>query len=454
MFIDTHAHLFYPNFNEDVDEVISRAKDAGVQNIIVPATDIESSRKVIKLVEKYDLIYGAVGIHPHDTKDWQNSLVDEIDELAQHEKIVAIGEIGLDYFYDFSPKDKQMEAFKAQIDLALKINKPVIIHMRDADDDMMNVIRSYKDSGLKAQFHCFNGTLQNAKELVRLNHFISFTGNITFKKSGSLRDIVANLSLESIMLETDSPFMTPEPFRGKRNEPANVTLVAEKLAEIHHLTVEDVARLTSYNVFRMFGIGSKPRGLNFTYKIGSSLYINVTNRCDAKCGFCDREGDAVLNGYSLRMAKSDEPEAAVYIKEIGDPKQYNEIVFCGYGEPTIRWDVVKSIAKYVKEMGGRTRLITNGHGNLINKRDIVPELKGLINSVSISFNSPDARQYSELMGLDVRYYNEMISFANEAKNYLDRVVMTAIAMDEINIEKARKIVEEKIGAEFRVRQYF
>ncbi|MGA7721036.1 MAG: TatD family hydrolase [Ignavibacteriaceae bacterium] len=454
MFIDTHAHLFFSNFNDEVHEVINRAKNAGVDYILVPATDLETSRQVIKLVEKYEFIYGAVGIHPHDTKDWNNSLIDEIKHLAKHEKIVAIGEIGLDYFYDFSPKEKQMEAFKAQIDLALKINKPIIVHTRDSDDDMMNEIRLHKDSGLKAQFHCFNGTLQNAKELIRLNHFISFTGNITFKKFDNLRDIAANLSMESIMLETDSPFMTPEPLRGKRNEPANVKLVAEKLAEIHHLNVEDVARLTSYNVFRMFGIGSKPGGINFTYKIGDSLYINVTNRCDAKCEFCDREGDAVLNGYSLHMTKSDEPEALVYIKEIGDPKQFKEIVFCGYGEPTIRWDVVKIIAKYVIEMGGKTRLITNGHGNLINKRDIVPELKGLINTVSISFNSPDARQYSELMGLDIRYYNEMINFAKEAKNYVEKLVMTAISMDKINIEKARTIVEEKIGAEFRLRQYF
>jgi TatD DNase family protein len=454
MFIDTHAHLFFPNFIDDVDEVINRAKDAGVHYILVPATDLETSRQVIKLVDKYEFIYGAVGVHPHDTKDWNNSLIEEIERLAEHDKIVAIGEIGLDYFYDFSPKEKQIEAFKAQIDLAVKINKPIIVHTRDSDDDMMNVIRSFKDSGLKAQFHCFNGTLQNAKELIRLNHFISFTGNITFKKSDNLRDVAANLSMESIMLETDSPFMTPEPFRGKRNEPANVKLVAEKLAEIHNLNVEDVARLTSYNAFRMFGIGSKPGGINFTYKIGDSLYINVTNRCDAKCEFCDREGDAVLNGYSLHMSKIDEPEALVYIKEIGDPKQYKEIVFCGYGEPTIRWDVVKIIATYVIEMGGRTRLITNGHGNLINKRDIAPELKGLINTVSISFNSPDARQYSELMGLDTRYYNEMINFAKEVKNYVEKLVMTAISMDEINIEKARIIVEEKIGAEFRVRQYF
>jgi TatD DNase family protein len=154
------------------------------------------------------------------------------------------------------------------------------------------------------------------------------------------------------------------------------------------------------------------------------------------------------------MAKSDEPDALAYIKEIGDPKEYKEIVFCGYGEPTIRWDIVKKIAKYVIEMGGRTRLITNGHGNIINKRNIVPELNGLINTVSVSFNSPDARQYAELMGLDISYYNEMINFAKDAKNYVDKVVMSAIAMDEVNIEKARQIVEEKIGVEFRVRQYF
>ncbi len=453
MFIDTHAHLFYPNFNEDLDDVIIRAKESGIDYIIVPATDLENSRLIIELVKKYDFIYGAVGVHPHDTKNWDNSLVEKIEELASNDKIVAIGEIGLDYFYDFSPKEKQIEAFKAQLELALKINKPVIIHNRESDEDMMSIIRSYQDSGLKAQFHCFSGTFEQARELIKLNHFISFTGNITFNKADNLRETISRLSLESIMLETDSPFMTPEPHRGKRNEPQYVKYVAEQLAEIHHLNVEDVARVTSYNVFRMFGIGTKP-GTSFTYRIGNSLYINVTNRCNAKCEFCDRKGDAVISGYNLSMSKSEEPEAEVYIKEISDPKQFNEIVFCGYGEPTLRWHVVKSVAKYVKENEGRTRLITNGHGNLINKRDITPELKGLIDVVSISFNSADPRQYSEILGLETRYFNEMITFAKDAKNYVEKIVMTVISMDKIDIERARKTVEEKIGAEFRVRQYF
>ncbi len=453
MFIDTHAHLFYPNFSEDLDAVIENAKQSGIDYIIVPATDLETSGKVIELIEKYDFIFGAVGVHPHETKDWDNTLIEKIEMLASHPKVVGIGEIGLDYFYDFSPKDKQIEAFKAQLDLALKINKPVIIHNRESDEDMMAIIRSYQDTGLKAQFHCFSGTFEQARELVKLNHFISFTGNITFKKSDELREVLSKLSLESIMLETDSPFMTPEPHRGKRNEPSYVKIVAETIAEIHHLKVEDVARVTSYNVFRMFGIGSKP-GTSFTYRIGDALYVNVTNRCDAKCEFCDRKEDAVISGYNLSMTKSEEPEPEVYIKEIGDPKQYKEIVFCGYGEPTIRWDVVKKVARYVKENEGRTRLITNGHGCLINKRDIVPELSGLIDVVSISFNSADPRQYSEIVGLGTDSFNEMINFAKEAKNYCEKVVMTVIAMKEINIERARKVVEEKIGAEFRVRQYF
>ncbi len=339
MFIDTHAHLFYHNFEDDVDEVITRAREEGIDYIIVPSTDVETAKKSIALSEKYDFIYCAVGVHPQDSKDWNEDMLREIESLSHHKKVVAIGEIGLDYYYDYSPKEKQIEAFKAQIELALKINKPVIVHNREADNDMMEIIRSYSGSGLKAQFHCFSGSLQDAKELIRLNHFISFTGNITFKKSDALREVVAGLSMESILLETDSPFMTPVPFRGKRNEPSNVKLVAEKLAEIHHLSLEDISRYTSFNVFKMFGIGSRPE-LSYTYKIANTLYINVTNRCNAGCSFCERETDGTLSGYNLIMTKSQEPPAEVYIKEIGDPKQYKEISFCGYGEPTVRFDVV------------------------------------------------------------------------------------------------------------------
>ena len=453
MFVDTHAHLFYPNFDGELDDVIQRAKDSGVDYIIVPATDLDSCAKVIELTQKYDFIYGTVGVHPHDTKDWDQSFIPKIEEFAKQEKIVAIGEIGLDYFYDFSPKEKQIEAFKAQIDLALKLNLPIVVHNRDASEDIFKITKEYAGTGLRAQFHCFNGSLDEARDLIKLHHFISFTGNITFTKADSLREVVSKITPEHLLLETDSPFMTPVPHRGKRNEPAHVKLVAEKIAEVRNVSVNDVARATSYNAFRMFGIGSKPN-TSFTYQIGKNLYINVTNRCNADCIFCDRKGEAVVSGYNLKMDKKDEPAAEVYIKEIGDPKLYGEIVFCGFGEPTIRWDVVKEIAKYVKQNGGRTRLDTDGHGSFINKRNIAPELAGLIDVVSISLNASDPKKYSEIMRVEPRMFNEVITFAKEAKSYVEKVVMTAVLIDDIEIEKVRQIVEEKIGAEFRGREYF
>ena len=453
MFIDSHAHLFYPNFEGELDEVISRAKEVGVNYILVPATDLKTAEQVIELTKKYEMVYGAVGIHPHDSKDWDSSLISEIEKLAKNKKIVAIGEIGLDYYYDFSPKEKQIEAFKSQIDLALKLDLPVIIHNRDSDEDIMEIVRSYCGAGLKAQFHCFNGSLENAMELIAMNFMVSFTGNITFKKADGLRKILQHIPLENLLLETDSPFMTPEPYRGKRNEPSYVKFVAQKVAELHNLRIEDVARITSFNAFRIFGIGSKP-DTAFTYQLGDSLYINVTNRCNAHCVFCKRKENPVLRGYNLGMERSEEPDAEFYLKEIGDPKKFKEIVFCGYGEPTIRWDVVKAIAKFVKNNGGKTRLNTNGHGNIINKKDITPELHGLIDVVSISLNTFNPKQYSELMGLETSYFNEMITFAKEAKQFVEKVVMSVVSIDEVDLDHSRKIVEEKIGAEFRVREFF
>ncbi|MFI5236668.1 MAG: TatD family hydrolase [Ignavibacteriales bacterium] len=257
MFIDTHAHLFYSNFDGELDEIISRAKNDSVDYILVPATDMKTSEQVIELTKKYEMVYGAVGVHPHDTKDWNSSFINEIERLAKQEKISAIGEIGLDYYYDFSPKEKQIDAFKSQIELALKLDLPVIIHNRDSDEDIMNIIRSYSGSGLKAQFHCFNGSLEDAKELIGMNYMLSFTGNITFKKADSLRSIVQNIPTENLLLETDSPFMTPDPHRGKRNEPSYVKLVAQKIAELHNLRIEDVAKITSSNAIKMFGILKK-----------------------------------------------------------------------------------------------------------------------------------------------------------------------------------------------------
>lgn len=452
MFIDTHTHLFYPNFNGEVDKVIERAVQSGVDYMIVPGTDLVTSLQAIELAEKYDNIYASVGVHPHDSKDWNDSLINKLEELAKYKKVVAIGEIGLDYYYDFSPREIQIKAFEAQIELALKLRLPIIVHNRESNEDIMNLARKYKNSGLRAQYHCFAGSIADARELVEMHHYISFPGIITFKNAESVQKVLSRVAIENLLLETDSPFMTPIPHRGQRNEPAYIKLIAEKIAEVHHLTIADVGRTTSYNAYKLFGIGMKPT-LNFTYQIGQSLYINVTNRCNADCVFCDRKGEAVINGYSLKMTKSEEPNAEVYIKEIGDPKNYKEIVFCGYGEPTIRWDVVKQVAGYIKNNGGSTRMNTDGHGNFINKRDITPELKGLIDTVSISLNSTDPVQYGKLMRVDPSLHGEMLDFARKAKEFT-HVVLSIVGLNEIDSETAKKFVTEEVGVDFREREYF
>ncbi len=452
MFIDTHTHLFYPNFEEDFDEVLQRAKENKVDFMLVPATDLETAKKTISLAEKYPQIYAAVGVHPHDTKDWKDEWIDELRNLAKHEKVVAIGEIGLDYYYDFSPKEIQIDAFRKQLDLAIELNLPVVIHNRDSNEDVMNFAREYAKKGLKAQFHCFAGSKEDAKELVELGYFISFTGNITFKKSDTLREIVKAVPLENILIETDSPFLTPVPHRGKRNEPSYIGLVAEVVAELHNVRVKDVARTTSYNTLKLFGFGKAPEK-KFTYQIGKSLYINVTNRCNADCIFCTRKEEPIIFGYNLGMEKSEEPPAGIYINEIGDPKKYKEIVFCGYGEPTIRWDIVKQVATWVKENGGKTRMNTNGHGNLINKRDITPELKDTIDMVSISLNSVDPKQYAKLMRVDESLHAEMLDFARKAKNYT-LVVMSVVGLSEVDTQIARDFVKAELGVLFRERPYF
>lgn len=449
---DSHAHLYSSEFKEDIDAVLERARQAGVHRVIIPATDIATAKEVTALCDTYDMIYGAAGIHPHDAAKAPDDYLKQIRELASHPKIVAIGEIGLDYFYDFSPKDIQQKIFREQLDLSLELGKPVIIHNRDSTEDMMQIIRSYAGTGLKAQFHCFNAGLDEARELVRLHHYISFTGNITFKKMDDLRQIAAGVSPEHLLLETDSPYMTPVPFRGKRNEPMHTRLVAEKLAELHHLTTEDIARITEYNVFRFFGIGATP-GVSFTYKIGKALYINVTNRCNADCVFCTRESEPVISGYNLGMKKSEEPPASEYIRQIGDPKQYSEIVFCGYGEPTIRWDVVKEVAKYVKTSGGKTRMNTNGHGSFINKRDITPEMQGLIDTVSVSLNSYNPAAYAELMKVNQLLFNEMLSFITKAQDFVPEVVVSVVSGME-NEAESKKFSESLGRVKFRVREFF
>lgn len=466
--IDTHAHLTSVQYDTDRDDVIRRAVDAGVKYIVNPATDLDDSKRAIELAERHTNIYACVGFHPHEAKKADDRSLAEIEELSNHPKVVAIGEIGLDFHYDFSPPDVQEEVFAAQIRIAQRRNLPIVIHTRESTERTVRIVEEAIASGQawrrntvtshsrypapRGVFHCFSGDVATAWKVIHLGFYISFPGVVTFKNSGHAAEVASKVSLEHFLLETDSPYLAPVPHRGKRNEPQNILIIAGRIAQLQHLGVEDVVRSTSYAAHRLFGIGeaSPPQ---IVYRLRDTLYINLTIRCNADCVFCDRTGAAVIKGHNLRIER--EPAAAEVIAAIGDVTPYEEIVFCGYGEPTIRLEVMKDVARWVKEQGGKTRLNTDGHGNVINKRNIVPELVGLIDAVSISLNATDPVQYGRLMQIDgTRYFGAMLEFARECVKHLPRVLMTVVDMEGVEKERARVLVEEDIGAVFQTRMFF
>ena len=271
MFVDSHAHLFFQEFQTDFEDVLRRAREAGVRYVISPGTDLETSRESIALAEKYEMIYACTGVHPHDASKVDEDTLADIETLSRHPKVVAIGEIGLDYHYNFSPPEKQRDVFSRQIDIAQRRNLPIVIHSREAEHDTLRIIEEKmkampswrrSDDGRpapKGVFHCFPGDSRMAQLVIDWGFYISIPGPVTFgskpAKPNAMEEVVSKVPLEHILLETDSPYLTPAPNRGKRNEPSNILHIARKIAELKGCSVEDVGRLTSLGVKMLFGVG-------------------------------------------------------------------------------------------------------------------------------------------------------------------------------------------------------
>ena len=264
MFIDSHCHLDGDAFDADRDEVVTRARDAGLLAMLNVGTGDPHSddfRKAVAVAEKYENIFASVGVHPHDAKLYDDAAEAHLVELARSEKVIAWGEIGLDYYYDHSPRDVQREVFQRQIRKAKELGLPIIVHSRDADEETVEILRDEcgERSGGKAPgiMHCFGGTAEMAKALLPLGFFISFAGNVTFKKAENLREAAKVVPIDRLLVETDCPFLTPVPFRGKRNEPAYVVHTARFLAELFGVDVESLAEQTTDNFLTLFDLHNK-----------------------------------------------------------------------------------------------------------------------------------------------------------------------------------------------------
>jgi len=252
--VDTHAHLDFPRFDKDRKEVIERAIDGGVKIIVNIGSSMTSSRNSVELSRRYNEIYSVVGIHPHNADSFNLNVSKKLESLSENKKVVAIGEIGLDFHYDNSPREKQKQAFRAQLRLAKSLDLPVVIHTRDADEETLKILREENADKIGGIMHCFASDKKMASEILDLGFYIAFGGLITFKNLNNLREVVKEVPINKILVETDAPYLTPDPYRGKRNEPLYVKYVAEKISEIKGLSKEEIAKKTTQNAKKVYNI--------------------------------------------------------------------------------------------------------------------------------------------------------------------------------------------------------
>ncbi len=250
--IDSHTHLILDQYNDDRDNVINQAFSSGITHIMLSCDNLEEIKKNLELTTKYENIYCSVGVHPHEANSWTKTSRSEIIEYAKQKKVIAIGETGLDYYYNLSPKSAQIEAFKEQVKIAKEVSLPLIIHTRDAEKETLEILNEFKPH--KGVFHCYTGTMETAKSALELGFYISWSGILTFKNAGSLKEIAKEIPIEKTLIETDCPFLTPIPHRGKRNEPKFVKHIAEELARIKDIPVEQICEITAENTKDLFGI--------------------------------------------------------------------------------------------------------------------------------------------------------------------------------------------------------
>jgi len=454
LLVDSHCHLDSPDFDADRAAVLERARAAGVGLMLNPGADLATSRRAVELADGHPEIYAAVGVSPHEAEDLPKSWLDQLRALAESsDKVVAIGEIGLDLFRSKVPQKAQEEVFIAQIGLAWELDLPIIVHCRQADDRVLELLQEHSSEGrLRAVMHCFSGDEKLVRGSLALGFYISFAGSLTYPKARPTRRAAELAPDDRILVETDAPYLPPQSVRGKRCEPAMIAETVEKLSAARGATRRDIERITERNFHLAFGLPIIKRE-QLLYPIGETLYVNLTNRCPNSCGFCPRQhGRFVHSGHDLQLGREAEP--AAYVQAMAGFEDFRELVFCGFGEPTARLEALKEIARAAKARGMAVRLDTNGLGSVLNARNIVPELRGLVDEAWVSLNAPDARVYQRLTRSEFgeSAYGSVVEFARKAQAAGIKVTVTAVNCPGIDIQACLKAAK-RLGLEFRSRKY-
>ena len=455
--IDSHAHLEMRQFKADLEQVLEKAHTAGVVHIVTVGSTLPESRRALKLAEKYGEVSAVVGIHPHDASDMDEIVMEELGKLARRKQVVGVGETGLDFFRDRSPRDVQEESFRLHLALAKETGHPVVIHVRDAYERAFQILEEEGIPDKGGVVHCFSGTPEDAEAFLEMGLYLSFTGTVTYegkKNREWVQNVLSVVPLERMMVETDSPYLTPHPLRGQRNEPAYVQMVAERIAEVKGLSAGDVARVTTRNAVGFFNLPVNLPSSKLAYTIRDSVYLNVTGSCTNACTFCQRSSNPIVKGHNLRLQRDPTPEEMLEALQDETWQDRSEVVFCGYGEPTIRLPEILHVASRIKELkpSMNIRLNTNGLANLYHRKNIVPELTYAIDTVSISLNAQDAKTFDSLcrpsIGPDA--FGSLLDFSQKCVAAGLDVVLTVVEHPDVDVAACRKIAEG-MGAGFRVR---
>jgi TatD DNase family protein len=426
-----------------------------VQRIVTVGTDLPNARKSLAIAARHPSVYAAFAVHPHDAKDADERTYEQLAELARSPKVVAYGEIGLDFYKNYSPRDVQIAAFRRQIRLARELGLPLIIHDRQAHDEVLAILREEGDH-YRGVFHCFAGDEKFAVQVLALGFHLSFTGNITYGEKLKAHRVIRGAPLDRLLIETDAPFLTPEPYRREKrdNEPAYVRRVAETFARLLDLPVDEVAAQTSTNAYRLFRFEHFGRRGEIVYEYKQALYINLTSRCNNRCTFCEKMPDYRLGDVYQYLDPDEEPSVDEVLAAIPEPARYPEIVFCGFGEPTLRWSDLLVIARELKRRGAkRIRLNTNGLGSLVHRRSIAPDMYGVLDAVSVSLNAPDADSYNTLCRPSAGSvaFPAILAFIKEVKQYVPDVTVSAVRGTAVDLAATQHLAEDQLGVRFRLR---
>jgi TatD DNase family protein len=431
--VDTHAHLDMAAFAADLPAVLDAARTAGVIHIVSASIDLASLRRNLEIAGAHPgFVTTTAGVHPHDAAAVTALEWEELARLAADPRVVAIGETGLDYYRDRG--------------------KPLVVHSRDAAADTFAILERERAGEIGGVLHCFSGSRQDGERALALGFLLSLAGPLTYPRS-TLPQAALALPIEAMVVETDAPFLAPQAHRGRRNEPAYVAEIAAALAAVKSLAERDVRRITTRNACALFRLPCPLPAPEIAYPIRNSLYLNVTGRCSNRCTFCTRESAPIVKGHDLTLER--EPSVDEILAAAGDVGGYDEVVFCGFGEPLLRWDAVREVARRLKARGARVRINTNGQSRLFLGRDILPEMAGVIDALSVSLNAPDAARYARICRPDAGEpaYEAVKEFIRAARAFVPHVTASVVALPGVDVEACRRIAEQELGASFRVRPY-